>query len=175
MMNNNTLLQSISNPSNFYTLGNAIYAYGKYNIPNLAGTLFIFYCDNIPNNTFKVSLKRGRPPHHIKKTDGKIKKIYKKKGKYESILNDIQNIKSDQIPKLQKTINFIEKIYKVHYKKKTANVIIIQKFARMFLVKINIQKAKQLLKDGLDFKDDPITCEAIVSPVMILTFSGHRV
>lgn len=167
MMNNNTLLQSISNPSNFYTLGNAIYAYGKYNIPNLAGTLFIFYCENIPNNQFKSSLKHGRPPHHIKKTDGKIKKVYKKKGKYESIWNDIQDIKSDQIPKLKKTINFIENIYKIHYIKKTNSVITIQKYARMFLVKINIQKAKQMLIDGLDFKDDPITCEAIVNPIII--------
>ena len=166
-MNSNTLLQSIHNPSQFYTLGDAMYAFGKHNISSLAGNVFIFYSENIPNAAFKASLKRGRPPHHIKKTDGKIKKIYKTKGKYYSIQNDVENIKYNSIPKLKKSIQFIENLFKAHSEKRNINAIIIQKHARTFLIKQNIQKAKQLLINGIDFIDDPLTCERMVNPVII--------
>lgn len=55
-MNNNIFLQNVHNTEQFYTLGEAIYAFGRHNILYLAGNIFIFYEKNIPNKTFQNTL-----------------------------------------------------------------------------------------------------------------------
>jgi hypothetical protein len=167
-MDKNTLLQSVHNPSNLYTLGDAIYAFGKKNIPFLAGNVFIFYTKNIPNKLFQSALNRGRPPHHIKKTDGKIKKIYKTKGKIQSIQFEIHHLSEDKIHKLRSGVLYIERLYSDYLKNKLKNIIIIQKNVRTFLIKINIKIARKLLQDGVNFNEDPITSDIINDPVIIL-------
>lgn len=166
-MERTTLLQSNYFPYRIFTLGEALDNYGIDFVADMSGVSFIFYEPRPPNSSYKAALKRGRPCHHINKTNGGIKKKFKKGRISDHIYYEAQSLERFPNAKILNSIQIISYYFKKHYSKRSNNAVIIQKYIRRFLVDKAIKNAKYLISENVDFITDPISCDEINEPVII--------
>lgn len=155
--------------SSCWPLGDLLDMYGEDITSKLFGKMYVFEYKYECNGLFRANINRGRPPHHINKINGRLKYKYKNSKLKDVLFKEFSKIQIYPKTTLISAVKIIEKFYKEHLKYINYNVIVIQKYIRSILTRKAFIDAKNMLDCGMDFKDDPITCDTISKPVIILT------
>ena len=164
-------------------LGTLLDNYGPNLLSKMIPSVYTFYYipkteTKIVSNARKRNIENGRPLHHINKSNGYLKSKYKKLALRRALVCEFSEIETcTPTLKFTNSVRLIQCIMRRLYTKRHNSAIIIQKYARRYIVNVCKMKALAMIKYGINFEHDSITLEALTDPCIILSdfLTGNRI
>jgi hypothetical protein len=159
-------------------LGTLLDNYGPYVLAKLIPTAYIFYHEKSAVahkmsrkvlNAGSRNMLNGRPLHHINKSTGYLKTMYKKYPLLKTLTMELANIERFYPAKrVCDAIILIQYYIKRNSTKRNKSAITIQKYVRRFITNVCKIKAQRMIDESIDFTCDCITTEPLNDPCIIL-------